>query len=110
MIQTALQKDIFLLSFELGNSKWLLTFTNGQRVRRREISARDLGALDAEISRARVKLESTAHLGANFAYLLMFGVLVLMYPASFMFHNSWQKFFLRSFRGDSTSRAHCKTC
>jgi len=39
----------------------------------------------------RIKLESTAHLAANFAYLLMFGVLVLMYPASFMFHNSWQK-------------------
>jgi cellulose synthase/poly-beta-1,6-N-acetylglucosamine synthase-like glycosyltransferase len=42
----------------------------------------------------RIKLESTAHLAANFAYLLMFGVLVLMYPASFMFQNSWQKFFL----------------
>jgi hypothetical protein len=39
----------------------------------------------------RIKIESTAHLAANFAYLLMFGVLVLMYPASFMFHNSWQK-------------------
>ena len=38
-----------------------------------------------------IKLESTAHLGANFAYLLMFGVLVLVYPANFMFHNSWQK-------------------
>lgn len=38
-----------------------------------------------------IKLESTAHLGANFAYLLMFGVLVLMYPASFMFHGSWTK-------------------
>ena len=39
----------------------------------------------------RIKIESTAHLAANFAYLLMFGVLVLMYPATFMFHNSWQK-------------------
>ncbi len=39
----------------------------------------------------RIKLESTAHLAANFAYLLMFGVLVLMYPASFMFHGSWTK-------------------
>jgi cellulose synthase/poly-beta-1,6-N-acetylglucosamine synthase-like glycosyltransferase len=38
-----------------------------------------------------IKLEATAHLGANFAYLLMFGVLVLMYPANFMFQNSWQK-------------------
>ena len=62
MIQTALRKDIFLLSFELGNSKWLLTFSNGQRVRRREISARDLRALDAEIARARIKLEASASL------------------------------------------------
>jgi cellulose synthase/poly-beta-1,6-N-acetylglucosamine synthase-like glycosyltransferase len=38
-----------------------------------------------------IKLESTAHLCANFAYLLMFGVLVLVYPANFMFQNSWQK-------------------
>lgn len=38
-----------------------------------------------------IKLEATAHLCANFAYLLMFGVLVLVYPANFMFENSWQK-------------------
>ncbi len=38
-----------------------------------------------------VKIEATAHLGANFAYLLMFGVLVLVYPANFMFESSWQK-------------------
>jgi len=53
----------------------------------------------------RIKLEATAHLGANFTYLLMFGVLVLMYPANFLFQNSWEKalfldlpvFFLASF-------------
>jgi len=38
-----------------------------------------------------IKLEATAHLTANFAYLLMFGVLMLVYPANFMFENSWQK-------------------
>lgn len=38
-----------------------------------------------------VKLEATAHLAANFAYLLMFGVVILMYPANFIFQNSWQK-------------------
>lgn len=38
-----------------------------------------------------IKIEATAHLGANFAYLLMFGVLILVYPANFMFENSWQK-------------------
>ena len=43
---------------------------------------------DAPLS---VKLEATAHLAANFTYLLMFGVVVLMYPANFVFQNSWQK-------------------
>lgn len=38
-----------------------------------------------------VKIEATAHLGANFTYLLMFGVLLLVYPSSFMFQSSWQK-------------------
>lgn len=38
-----------------------------------------------------IKLEATAHLTANFAYLLMFAVVVLVYPANFMFPNSWQK-------------------
>ena len=38
-----------------------------------------------------IKLEATAHLGANFAYLLMFGVLVLVYPANFMFQTTWMK-------------------
>jgi cellulose synthase/poly-beta-1,6-N-acetylglucosamine synthase-like glycosyltransferase len=41
--------------------------------------------------RLGIKLEATAHLCANFAYLLMFGVLVLVYPANFMFENTWQK-------------------
>jgi len=55
MNQAALQSSSLLLSFELGNSKWLLTFGNGQRVRRAEIKARDLGALDAQIDAARKK-------------------------------------------------------
>ena len=38
-----------------------------------------------------IKLEATAHLGANFAYLLTLCTLVLMYPANFMFENSWVK-------------------
>ena len=38
-----------------------------------------------------IKIEATAHLSANFTYLLMFGVLVLMYPANFVFESSWQK-------------------
>ena len=54
MIQ-ALRTDILLLSFELGNGKWLLTFSAGQRLRRVEIQARDLRALEIEIAAARKK-------------------------------------------------------
>lgn len=38
-----------------------------------------------------LKLESTAHLTSNFAYLLMIAVLVLMYPANFFIGSSWEK-------------------
>jgi hypothetical protein len=38
-----------------------------------------------------IKLEATAHLGSNFAYLLTLCTLVLMYPANFMFESSWVK-------------------
>lgn len=37
------------------------------------------------------KLEATAHLTSNFAYLLTLGVLVLMYPANFVIGNPWAK-------------------
>ncbi len=37
------------------------------------------------------KLEATAHLTSNFAYLLTLCVLVLMYPATFALGGSWQK-------------------
>lgn len=37
------------------------------------------------------KLEATAHLTSNFAYLLTLCVLVLMYPATFTLGGSWQK-------------------
>ena len=38
-----------------------------------------------------IKIEATAHLCSNFAYLLTLCTLVLMYPANFMFGNSWVK-------------------
>jgi hypothetical protein len=38
-----------------------------------------------------IKIEATAHLGTHFAYLLMFGVLVLVYPANFVFQGSLMK-------------------
>lgn len=37
------------------------------------------------------KIEATAHLTSNFAYLLTLCVLVLMYPANFTLGGSWQK-------------------
>jgi transposase len=43
------------LAFELGNSKWKLGFTVGlgQKPRERTIAAGDLGALQAEIAKAK---------------------------------------------------------
>ncbi len=38
-----------------------------------------------------MKLEATAHLTSNFAYLLTLCTLVLMYPANFVLENSWAK-------------------
>ena len=38
-----------------------------------------------------LKLESTAHLTSNFAYLLTLCALVLMYPANFIMEASWAK-------------------
>ncbi len=38
-----------------------------------------------------IKLEATAHLCSNFAYLLTLCTLVLLYPANFMFESSWIK-------------------
>jgi transposase len=45
------------LAFELGQARWRLGFTTGlgQRPRERTIAARDLEALDGEISRAKVR-------------------------------------------------------
>ena len=41
-----------------------------------------------------LKLEATAHLGSNFAYLLTLGTLILMAPSQSLFGNSWTKFLL----------------
>ncbi len=34
-----------LVAMELSNSKWMLAFTNGQKVRRKSIEARDRGII-----------------------------------------------------------------
>ena len=41
-----------------------------------------------------LKFEATAHLTSNFAYLLLLGVLILMYPANFIMGSSWLKVLL----------------
>ena len=41
-----------------------------------------------------LKFEATAHLTSNFAYLLLLGVLILMYPANFVMGSSWLKVLL----------------
>jgi cellulose synthase/poly-beta-1,6-N-acetylglucosamine synthase-like glycosyltransferase len=41
-----------------------------------------------------LKCEATAHLTSNFAYLLLLGVLILMYPANFIMGSSWLKVLL----------------
>ena len=48
----------------------------------------DLWRSDAPLGH---KIEGTAHLTSNFAYLLTLCVLVLMYPATFTLGGSWQK-------------------
>ncbi len=45
-----------LVAMELSNSKWMLGFTNGQKVRRKSIEARDRGRFLAEVALAKEKL------------------------------------------------------
>lgn len=45
-----------LVAMELSNSKWMLAFTNGQKVRRKSIEARDRGRFLQEVSLAKEKL------------------------------------------------------
>lgn len=45
-----------LVAMELSNSKWMLAFTNGQKVRRKSIEARDRGRFLQEVALAKEKL------------------------------------------------------
>jgi transposase len=56
MTNTPHSESKLLMAMELSNSKWLLGFTNGQKVRRKSIDARDRGRLLAEIALAKEKL------------------------------------------------------
>jgi transposase len=56
MTNTPHSESKLLMAMELSNSKWLLGFTNGQKVRRKSIDARDRGRLLAEVALAKEKL------------------------------------------------------
>jgi hypothetical protein len=43
MVATTLRQTILYLAIELSNSKWKLFFSNGEKIRSKSISARDLG-------------------------------------------------------------------
>ncbi|MDF7809614.1 IS110 family transposase [Pontiellaceae bacterium B12219] len=45
-----------LVAMELSNSKWLLAFTDGDKIRRKSIDARDRGRFLSEVARAKEKL------------------------------------------------------
>lgn len=69
MDQSTPRVESLLLSFELGNNKWLLTFgTGSQNSRRVEIDAGDLKALDAQIALARKKFKLGAEAGLHSCY------------------------------------------
>lgn len=69
MDQSTPRVESLLLSFELGNNKWLLTFgTGSQNSRRVEIDAGDLKALDAQIALARKKFKLGAGAGLHSCY------------------------------------------
>lgn len=58
MLQTAPQNRILHVAFELSNQKWLLGFSDGcPQIRRREVKARNLTALLAEIALAKRKFD-----------------------------------------------------
>jgi transposase len=69
MDQSTPRVESLLLSFELGNNKWLLTFgTGSQNSRRVEIDAGDLNALDAQIALARKKFKLGAEAPLHSCY------------------------------------------
>ena len=57
MVATTLRQAILYLAMELSNSKWKLFFSNGQKIRSKSISARDLDSLSQEIEAAKQRLQ-----------------------------------------------------
>lgn len=55
METTTLRQAILYLAMELSNSKWKLFFSNGEKIRSKTISARDIDGLGKEIQAAKRK-------------------------------------------------------
>jgi len=51
------QEAVLYMAMELSNSSWKLGFSNGQRIRRKSIEARDRGRLIKEVQLAKHKLD-----------------------------------------------------
>jgi len=61
-VQSTASESVLHLAFELGQTRWKLGFTTGlgQRPRERTIAARDVGAVELEIGRAKQRFELPA--------------------------------------------------
>ena len=57
MVATTLRQTILYLAIELSNSKWKLFFSNGEKIRSKSISARDLDGLSQEIEAAKKRFK-----------------------------------------------------
>jgi transposase len=57
MVATTLRQEILYLAMELSNSKWKLFFSNGEKIRSKSISARDLDVLSQEIEAAKKRFK-----------------------------------------------------
>lgn len=56
MTNTPHSEDKLLVAMELSNSKWLLAFSNGEKIRRKSIDARDRARFMQELEVAKEKL------------------------------------------------------
>ncbi len=56
MTTTPHSEDKLLVAMELSNSKWLMAYSNGEKIRRKSIDARDRSRFMQELKRAKEKL------------------------------------------------------
>ena len=68
MTTTTHSKKRLIAAIELSNSKWLLGFDNGAKVRRKSLRAGDRAGLLAEIAKAKQKLGYEEHERVLFCY------------------------------------------